>query len=158
MADLDALLDEAASTIKPAAPKKKVDPPAIRPYLAATALVDPETRDRWSSYVRRDHEVEVPVQFMPSDTYQKGDSTYAGNTSNKVLSQTVLNAAQKCALSDPLTNKMANLVNPVTDNELGKQLQLAYKRLLLKDLKRDILKDPNYDAAKYPNLAAMYAD
>lgn len=156
MADLDALLDDAASTIKPAAPKKKIDPPAIRPYLAATALVDPEVRDRWSSYVRRDYDVDVPVQFLPSETYQKGDTTYAGTTSNKVLFETVRNASQRCSLSDPIANKMINLVNPVTDNEMGKKLQLAYKKLLLKDLKKDILSDPNYDAKKYPDLASMY--
>jgi hypothetical protein len=160
--DLDALLDEVADAHfktpeKPVLPKKKMDPPEIKPFLAATALVQPTTqRDKWSSYVRRDFHVESKSCFLPSNSYRSGDSVQtSAPTSNKILYETVKTAATKCGLSESKVSKLLALVNPSTDLESGKRLQIAYRKYMFESLKKDIEKDINYDTSKFPNIAAL---
>ena len=157
--DLDAILDEAAAEIKPdlpVVPKKRIDPPEIRPWLAATALVTPELRDKWTSYVRRDADAVVPSKFLASQSYQSGDP-YAAQSSNKILYEIVRAAVAKVGLEESKARGLAVLVNPVTDLDTGKQLQGAFKKHLLKSLKDDVIGDINFDPTKYPHLAAEYA-
>jgi hypothetical protein len=160
MADLDALLDEAADAIfKPEPPKRKVDPPEVKPWLAATALVTPALRDEWSALVRKDHEVVIKSKFLPSKAYQSGDAQQTPLTNaNKLLFEQVKNAATRCGLDDVKTNKLLSVVNPVTDNETGKRIQAAYRKQLLKSLKKDIVTDVNYSPEKFPNLAAALSN
>ena len=74
--DLDAILNEAAAEqFKPEPPKKRIDPPEIKPWLAATANVNVEFRDKWNTLVRRDVDVVVPSKFQTSNAYRVGDST-----------------------------------------------------------------------------------
>ena len=157
--DLDAMLDEAAAvTFKPAeAPKRKQDAAEIKPFLASTALVTPtELRDKWTAFVRRDNNVTTKIQFLPSKSYQTGDSviTPAPN-SNRILFETVKTSTTKVGLSDIKSNKLLALVNPATDNEIGRRLQVSYERYVLESLKKDVLSDVNYDPTKFPHLAAV---
>lgn len=172
--DLDAILNEAAEEqFKPEPPKKKIDPPEIRPWLAATACVLPESRDKWNQLVRRDVEAVVPSKFQASNAYRIGDATPSPGphkilhevifilkfTLNVVLIiivvllQLVKSAAARCGLEESKVTKLIALVNPVTDNEAGKQLQLSYRKQLIKDLKKDVQADIHYNPDKFPNLA-----
>ena len=159
--DLDALLDEAAeATFKPepVIVKKRVDPTEIKPYLAATALVTPSIRDKWSSYVRRDNEIVIKSNFLPSVSYQQGDvnnERLVPPNSNKILYDVVKTSATKCGFSDAKTNKIAAIVNPVTDSDVGKRLQVAYEKFIISSKKKDIESDINYDPKKFPNLALL---
>ena len=159
--DLDQLLDEAAeATFKPepaAVPKKKVDPQEIKPYLAATALVPPILRDKWSSYVRRDYEIVIKSNFLPSNSYQQGDSssTLVPPNSNKLLFDAVKASTQKCGISESKATKVAAVVNPVTDNDVGKRLQVAYEKFIISSKKKEIESDINYDPKRFPNLALL---
>jgi hypothetical protein len=157
--DLDAILDEAAADLKPeasAAPKKKVDPPEIRPYLAAAALAPPELRDKWNGYVRRDIHAVAPSKFLASQAYQRGDP-YAPQSLNKMLYDLIRTAAYKSQIDESKMTRLLQLVNPNTDSEAGKRIQAAFKRHLLKSVKNDIVNDINYDPSKFPHLSAELA-
>ena len=83
--DLDAILNEAAAEqFKPDPPKKRIDPPEIKPWLAATANVNVEFRDKWNALVRRDVDAVVPSKFQTSNSYRIGDSTPSPGA-NKLL-------------------------------------------------------------------------
>ena len=160
--DLDALLDEAAdATFKPepVVPKKKVDPPEIKPYLAATALVPPTLRDKWSAYIRRDNEIVIKSNFLPSNSYQQGDASGAAipPNSNKLLFDAVKSSTTRLGLSDAKATKIVSLVNPATDNDVGKRLQAAYEKFIIKSKKKEIESDINYDPKVFPNLALLLA-
>ena len=63
-----------------------------------------------------------------------------------------------CSITIPTficVSRLLATANPITDSESGQQLQKAYARQLISDLKSNILKDPNYSAGKFPNLAKM---
>lgn len=158
--DLDAMLDEAAeATFKPEAvvPKKKIDPQEIKPYLAATALVPPILRDKWSSYIRRDNEIVIKSNFLASNSYQQGDMSGAAipPNSNKLLFDAVKASTTKLGLNDTKANKIVSLVNPATDNDVGKRLQVAYEKFIIKSKKKEIESDINYDPKRFPNLALL---
>ena len=160
--DLDAMLDEAAEvTFKPetVVPKKKIDPQEIKPYLAATALVPPTLRDKWSGYVRRDNEIVIKSNFLPSTSYQQGDASGApvAINSNKLLFDAVKSTTTRLGLSDAKSNKVISLVNPATDNDVGKRLQAAYEKFIIKSKKKEIESDINYDPKRFPNLALLLA-
>jgi hypothetical protein len=156
--DLDAILDEAAADLKPTivAPKKRVDPPEIRPFLAAAALAPPELRDKWNGYVRRDINAVAPSKFLASQAYQRGDP-YAPQSLNKMLHDLVRTAAYKSQIEESKAARLLQIVNPNTDSDAGKRIQAAFKRHLLKSVKNDIINDINYDPAKFPHLSAELA-
>lgn len=157
--DLDAMLDEAADAHfkkeQPAVVKKRIDPAEIRPFLAATALVTPNVRDKWTSYIRRDNNLQIKTKFLPSNEYQSGDSAPLPPNSNKILFEMVKSSTSKCGLNDTKSSKLAALVNPSTDSEIGKRLQIAYRRYIIESLKKDIESDINFNPEKFPNLATV---
>lgn len=153
--DLDAILDEAAETTfkpEPVVAKRKADPAEIKPWLASTALVTPQQRDRWNAMVRKDYEATATTKFLPSKAYQAGEPSATVNT-NKMLYDYVKTASARCQFDESKTSKLLSLVNPAADNDTVKQLQPAYRKQLLQTLKNDILSDPNYTPERFPHLA-----
>jgi len=159
--DLDAMLDEAAeATFKQPeqlVQRKKMDPPEIKPYLAATALVQPNLRDKWTDFIRRDNAIPNKPCFLASNAYQAGDPTNIPASSNRILFELVKQTAEKSGLNDAKASKLAAMVNPATDNEVGKRLQAAYKRYMIESLRKDIESDVNFDPAKFKSLATLIA-
>jgi hypothetical protein len=158
--DLDAMLDDVASThLPPAAVPttvvRNIEAPEIKPWLAATANVSPTTRDTWTQMVRKDLKANVTTKFQPSNAYRKFDSAQQVNVSTKLLLELVRNAAAKCNFDETKTSKLMNMVNPMTDFELGGQLQTSYKAQLIKDLKQTAKKDVNYNATVFTSLASV---
>jgi hypothetical protein len=156
MADLDALLNDAADQHLPVQEiqRKPKEPLEIKPWLACTANVKPEIRDVWTSMVRQDLKAQVISKFQPSNAYRKWDSNIPPGP-NKLLQELVRNAATRCQLDETKIAKLISNVNPITEKELGTQLQTAYKKLLLNDLKQSIVSDFNYNASNYPALSAQ---
>lgn len=158
--DLDAMLDDVASThLPPAAVQttvvRKVEAPEIKPWLAATANVAPTTRDTWTQMVRKDLKANVTTKFQPSNAYRKFDSSQNVNVSTKLLQELVRNASAKCNFDETKTSKLMNMVNPMTDFELGCQLQASYKTELIKDLNQSAKQDVNYNPSVFTSLAAV---
>ena len=158
--NLDDILDNVMGDEKsepPKAPAPVVKKPAesaeIKPWLASTANVPPEFRDRWTSLVRNDLKATVASQFQPSYAYRTWWDPSSAPANNKVLQEMVRRAATKCGFDDTKTAKLLVTANPITDSETGKQLQKAFATQLIADLKESIEKDPNYSAEKFPNLA-----
>ena len=134
--------------------RKPKDSAEIKPWLACTANVTPETRDGWTAMVRKDLNAQVIAKFQPSNAYRKWDSNIPPGP-NKLLQELVRNAATRCQLDETKIAKLIANVNPITEKERGTDLQTAYKKLLLHDLKQSILSDVNYNASKYPSLNAQ---
>jgi hypothetical protein len=160
--DLDAILDDAASShFKDApppapAPVKKLEPAEIKPWLAATANVPPEFRDKWTPMVRKDLAAKVVTKFMPSNAYRRWETGAEGKAmgENKLLQEMVRSAASRCQFDDVKLNKLVSMANPITDSEQGTQLIESYKKQLLKTHKNAILNDVNYNPQRFPKLAA----
>lgn len=155
------MLDEAAeATFKQSeqpVQRKKMDPPEIKPYLAATALITPSLRDKWTDFIRRDNVIPNKPCFLASNSYQTGDPTNIPASSNRILFELVKQTAEKSGLNDAKTSKLAAMVNPATDNEVGKRLQAAYKRYIIESLRKDIEGDVNFDPVKFQHLSALLA-
>jgi len=162
--NLDDILDNVigegtADAPKPPPPavKKPADSAEIKQWLASTANVPHEFRDKWTSMVRNDHKAIPASQFQPSYAYRTWWDASGAPANNKVLQELVRRAAAKCNFDDIKTAKLLVTANPITDSETGKQLQKAYATQLIADLKDDITKDPSYSAAKFPHLAKAIA-
>lgn len=140
---------------KPPAAKKSTDSAEIKPWLATTANVTPEIRDQWTNIVRQDLKAVPPSQFQPSYAYRTWWDATDSPANNKVLQELVRRAAATCKFDDMKTARLLATANPITDSETGKQLQKAYARQLIADLKDTIQNDPNYSADKFPNLAKL---
>ena len=134
--------------------RKPKESAEIKPWLACTANVKPDLRDLWNTMVRRDLQAQVISKFQPSNAYRKWDSNIPPGP-NKLLQELVRNAATRCQLDETKIAKLISNVNPITEKELGTQLQTAYKKLLLNDLKQSIVSDVNYNASNYPALSAQ---
>lgn len=164
-ADLDDILNDAASSVLPTpAPKKEVDldqelkirivSDQIKPWLAFTANAPADLREKWTKMMKVDSETEVMTKFHPSSAYKQWDpSTSSKPAITKSLQDLVRKSASKSGIDDARTAKILSIVNPVTDTEHGKQLQNAFAKQLVNDLKDDIKNDPNFSAAKFPSLA-----
>jgi hypothetical protein len=135
--------------------KKVPESAEIKPWLAATANVQPEFRDKWTQLVRRDLTAVTPSQFQTSYAYRGWWDPSGSPATNKVLQELVRKAAAKCEFDDIKTARLLNTANPITDSESGRQLQKAYAEQLINDLKDAIKKDPNYSAEKFPTLAKV---
>lgn len=151
--DLDAMLNDAANEVLTTAPVTTPKPPpapvpeAIKPWLAASANVPKEFREKWTAMVKNDRNAVIHSQLQPSNAYRSWDSTPLNPT--KILTELVRKAAATCNFDESKTVKLQATFNPDL-----KHLQSAYAAQIIKDLKETVLKDPNYDPAKYPNLAA----
>jgi hypothetical protein len=157
--DLDALLDDTANSVlepaKPAAPKpsQSTVPAEIKPWLASSANVPKEFRDKWSNYVKLDRNAQVLSKLQPSNSYRSWDSQPL-NTS-KLLTDLIRKAAtsNSCNFDEFKTSKILSLYQPVAETELSKKVQSAYAEKIISELKEEILSDPNYSPEKFPNLA-----
>mmetsp|Transcript_2902 Transcript_2902/g.3040 ORF Transcript_2902/g.3040 Transcript_2902/m.3040 type:complete len:163 (+) Transcript_2902:123-611(+) len=159
--DLDDILNDVMgeTEVKVVAPKpvvKKVAESAeIKPWLASTANVPAEFRDKWTKLVRQDLNAATATPFQASYAYRNWWDASGSPSTNKVLQELVRKAAAKCEFDDIQTAKLLNTSNPITDSESGRQLQKAYAALLIHGLKETILKDPNYSPEEFKSLAAI---
>ena len=156
--NLDDILDSVmpAEAPKPATAqvKKPAESAEIKPWLASTANVPPEFRDKWTSLVRNDLKASAASSFQPSYAYRTWWDPSGSPASNKVLQELVRRSAARCGFDDIKTAQLLVTANPITDSETGKTLQKKYAAQLIADLKDSIEKDPNYSADKFPSLAA----
>ena len=122
--DLDDILDDVMGepSVAVVAPKpvvkKIVESAEIKPWLASTANVPPESRDRWTKLVRQDLSAAAPSPFQPSYAYRNWWDSSATPSSNKVLQELVRKAASKCGFDDVQTAKLLNTSNPITDRSV----------------------------------------
>mmetsp|Transcript_16561 Transcript_16561/g.22798 ORF Transcript_16561/g.22798 Transcript_16561/m.22798 type:complete len:184 (-) Transcript_16561:44-595(-) len=144
-------------------PKKSVASlvsPEIKPWLAYSANVPKELREKWTKMANIDTNAQLSSPFDKSTAYRHWEASTSANKAGigKCLQELVRNAGQRCDLNDAQIAKILNLVNPVTDSENGPKIQAAFARQLMKDLSSDILSDPNYDPDRYPSLSMMLLD
>ena len=109
MADLDDMLDEVANE-QFKAPAKKQEPAEMKAWLAFTANVTPEIRDKWTSLVRKDLPATVMTRFQPSNAYRKWDSLSGTSSSTKLLQETIRAAASRAGLDETKTAKLLTMV------------------------------------------------
>eukprot|EP01035_Chromulina_nebulosa_P020651 gene20651-26774_t len=153
--NLDALLDDAANTVlepvsKPTAPVTAV-PAEIKPWLASSANVPKEFRDKWNKYVKLDRNAKFVTRLQPSNSYRSLENLPIN--SSKLLNELIRKASTQLNYDDIKSSKIISIINPVTENDYSKFIQLAYAKQIINDLKSVIEADPNYDPIKYPNLA-----
>lgn len=162
--DLDDMLNDAASSVLTGSAKKDVDidqslkirvvSDQIKPWLAFSANVPAEFRDKWNKMMKVDSETQVLTKFHTSSAYKAWEPTsHSKPAITKSLQDLVRKSASKSGIDDARTAKILSIVNPVTDTEHGKLLENAFAKQLVNDLKEDIRNDPNYSPTKYPNLA-----
>lgn len=159
--DLDAILNNAADTVlEPSPVKDVVDKPKpapvpaeIKPWLASSANVPKDIREKWTKYVKSDLNAKVLSKLQPSHSYSSWDSTPI--QTSKLLGDLVRKSATAIGFDEPKTAKLVSLYQPVTDTEFSKKIQVAFAECLLTQQREIILSDPNYNQEKYPNLARI---
>lgn len=160
--DLDAILNDAAksvieSTVKPAAAPPSAVPAEIKPWLASSANVPKEFRDKWTSLVKVDRSAALLSALQPSNAYRSWESPPL-NTSKIVYDLVRKTCAQpSCAFDEGKTSKLVASFSPTIETDYSKQLQAAYAKQMMQDLRAHILSDPNYDPARFPQLATALA-
>lgn len=141
------------------AAKSQIVSNEIRPWLASSANVPKDTREKWTKLIKTDCDTEILSKFQPSAAYGEWDSTNQSKRGvGKCLQELVKATIAKCSLDESKAQRIMALINPVTDSENGKQLQLAFTKQLLKDLRFDITSDPNYDPVVFKNLSQALAN
>lgn len=134
--------------------KKELISSEIRPWLAASANVPKETREKWTRMAKTDSTAELCSKFQRSSAYNEWDnSSSAKRGVNKCLQELVRNSLSKSDINEAKISKIMTLINPVTDSENGKQLTTAFTKQLIKDLRIDLIDDPNYNPNVFKNLA-----
>ena len=125
--DIDALPSTASSVlktsttnpIKPAEPTP-IAPPEIprvssvgivssevKPWLASSANVPKDYRERWTKMVKIDSDATVSTPFDSSNAYRLWESTSSSKGGiNKCLQELIRKAAQRCDIDD---NKLAKV-------------------------------------------------
>ena len=115
---LDDVMGEAAVAVvvpKPVVVKKPAESAEIKPWLASTANVPADSRDRWTKLVRQDMSAVTATPFQASYAYRNWWDAAGTPSSNKVLQELVRKAATKCNFDDVQTAKLLNTSNPITD-------------------------------------------
>jgi len=129
----------------------------IRPWIAASANAPKDLRDRWTNMIKVDAQCEVLSKFQPSTAYSDWDIPATTSKSNrgvnKCLQELIRTSATKCGIDEAKSSKILLMVNPVTDSENGMQLQKAFTKQLVRDLRVDLTSDPNYDPKVFKSLA-----
>jgi len=133
--------------------KKELIVSEVRPWLAASANVPKETRERWTRMVKTDSATELVSKFQRSAAYSEWDSATSKRGVNKCLQDLVRNSLSKSNIPEAKIAKVMTLVNPVTDSENGKHLTNAFTKQIVKDFRVDLMSDPNYDPTVFKNLA-----
>lgn len=145
-----------AGKVKSAQTKNAMINSDIRPWIAASANAPKELRDKWTKMIKIDTEAELLSRFQPSIAYCDWDSQANPKNNrgvNKCLQELVRTTITKCNIDESKASKIMTLINPVTDSENGKHLQLAFTKQLIKDLRVELTSDPNYDPKVFKNLA-----
>lgn len=166
--DLDAILDEAATAnnlngpkldVVEAGPKvTRILSEEVRPWLAASANVPKDFREKWTKMTKTDTDAEICTKFQPSYAYRSWDGPApAKNGLNRCLQEMVRKASLLSGIDEAKAARLLTLVNPVTDSENGKQLQTAFARQMLLDQRAAVQADANYSAAQFPALAQVLA-
>lgn len=157
--DLDAILDEAITSNnldKKEELKIRLVSEEIKPWLASSANVPKDFREKWTKMAKVDTEAEIVSKFQLSYAYRCWDGPIPmKNGINRSLQEVVRKAANASGLDENKTSRLLTLVNPVADSEHGKALQLAFAKLILADYANDIKKDPNYSSEQFPALATV---
>ena len=94
--------------------------------------------------------------LQPSNSYRSGDGI-VNTTPNKLFHDIIRSAAIKSGIKESKIMQLLHLANPCTDSEIGKKLQIAYKKQVLIDLKKVVLNDINYDKDKFQHLNKYYS-
>lgn len=152
--NLDDILDSTANSVLEK-PKPAPVPAEIKPWLASSANVPKEIREKWTRFVKIDRNAKIMSRLQPSNSYRSWDSPPL-NTS-RLLNDLVRKAATTKSFDEPKTSKFISILSPVVETEFSKQIQTAYAEKILSDVKEAVLNDPNYDASKFPNLARVLA-
>lgn len=166
--DLDAILDQAVKAeqleikkpvpeVEPSSLKNRIVTDDYKPWLAASANVPKELRDKWNKMVKSDTETEPVSKFQPSYAYRSWEHSNisAKNGLNKALQELVKKSAQSSRLDEAKLAKLLTIVNPVTDSERGVLLQKSFAKQIINDLSFEIKRDPNYTESKYPHLSSV---
>jgi hypothetical protein len=165
--DLDAILEDAiqqeglagannseAAALAAIEPKLRVVSDDVKPWLAFTANVAKEYREKWTKMAKVDTETEITSRFQSSYAYKSWDGPIpTKNGINRSLQELVRKAATVAKLDEVKAARLMTLVNPVTDSENGKQLQAGFAKQLITDYAKDIKDDPNFDPSRFPALA-----
>ena len=132
----------------------------IKPFLASSANVPKEFREKWTKMNKIDIQANKTTNFLPSHAYRGWDTApgTGGGGVSKCLHELVKAAATTCDFNEIKTAKLLSLVNPVTDSEHGKQLQAAFFHSVIQDLGSEITSDSNYDPTKFANLARVMGE
>lgn len=134
--------------------KKELFTSEIRPWLASSANVPKETREKWTKMAKIDIEAELVSKFQRSSAYSEWDAVpNAKRGVGKSLLDLVRSSLVSSNLTETQIQRVLTLVNPVIDSEHGKQLNLAFTKQIIKDLRVDLISDPNYDPVVFKNLA-----
>eukprot|EP00599_Poterioochromonas_sp_BG-1_P002494 CAMPEP_0173154744 /NCGR_PEP_ID=MMETSP1105-20130129/13669_1 /TAXON_ID=2985 /ORGANISM="Ochromonas sp., Strain BG-1" /LENGTH=181 /DNA_ID=CAMNT_0014070991 /DNA_START=26 /DNA_END=571 /DNA_ORIENTATION=- len=162
--DLDAILEDAVNSEQLVANSKfdrdvesslkiRVVSDDIKPWLAASANVPKDFREKWTKMTKIDIDTEILSKFQPSYAYRSFDAPIPlKNGINRSLQEIVKKSAVQCDLDEYKVGRLLTLVNPVTDSENGKQLQHAFAQQLLVDLATEIQSDPNYDDDRFTSI------
>lgn len=86
--------------------------------------------------------------------YYEWESTSPLAGPDKLLQEVMREAATESGFDEVTTAKLLNHANPMVEPEGAKELQSAYRDMLVKDLAATVKSDPNYSAEKYPKLAS----
>lgn len=166
--DLDAILEDAAKSVAPApapaaAPAKPVSKGPVdadvKPFIAATALVTKDAREKWTKMIKDDIEADFPSSFHVSYALRSWDHQTLPTKDgiNRCLQEIVKKAAIQSGLNEATVSRLVTLVNPIADTEFGKQIQKSFGKQLLADFAEKIKTDPNFDAERFPNLSKSIA-
>jgi hypothetical protein len=162
--DLDAILEDAVNSQQL---NNKADPDVdnslkirlvsedVKPWLAASANVPKDFREKWTKMAKSDTDAEAASKFQPSYAFRLWDGSLPSKTGvNRSLQDMVKKAASSSGIDESKIMKLLTMVNPVTDSEHGKVLQRAFSQQLLADLKDEIRTDPNFDEKRFVELAS----
>lgn len=162
--DLDAILEDAVNSQQL---NNKADPDVdnslkirlvsedVKPWLAASANVPKDFREKWTKMAKADTDTEAASKFQPSYAFRLWDGSLPSKTGvNRSLQDMVKKAASSSGIDESKIMKLLTMVNPVTDSEHGKVLQRAFSQQLLADLKDEIRTDPNFDEKRFVELGS----
>ena len=157
---LDAMLDQVADNFTASAPSSASSPRAevsktptpdeIKPWLAASANVPVEFRNKWNTMVKIDRDAKGATNFQPSHAYRSADSSPMNY--NKLIHDLVKKSASQCNFDEAKTQRLLSVFHPSVETEFSKQVNESYATLVIKDWKDKVAEDPNYNAERFPNL------
>jgi len=115
---------------------------------------------KWAKFIAADEGATKTSKFIQSHIYRSWDDSKNPTKSlpaHKLLQDAVRHACTKSGFDDKRSTKVLAMANPM-ETESGKQLQDAYNKQILRDMKSAILTSPDYDAERFPSLAAHFTN